>query len=210
MASKDPVVKVAEAAAASVDAIKTPLTSAPPQWHTLATVGAMISIFSYLLPSWDDIDQVAKVETFTGVVFPELLDVYTIACVRLVVALSIWSLSFWMVFIFEGWDQFTSYLPSSKLISIPNRLSGYKTMLPFTSLSWNLLGLSFSLNAYIGFRGAAGQPVNIWILRAAVILWDIAAPFTLLVAAVVRYAIWPAVLRKTGLTAALKSFRNVS
>lgn len=202
---------VAENAASPADEkIKAALKSAPPPWHTVATVGAMLGIFSLLLPSWQEIDQVAKVENFTNVVFPEWMNIYTIVYVRLLVALSIWTLSFYLVFIYEGWDQFTSYLPASKLISVPNRLSGYKTMMPFTSLSWNLLGLSFTLNAYIGYQGAAGQAVDQWVLRAAVIVWDIAAPFTLLVAAVVRYAIWPAVLRKTGFTEGLKAFRNVS
>lgn len=206
--------EASETAATAVSAnekkTKTPLKSAPPPWHTVATVGAMLSIFSLLLPSWQEIDKVAVVENFTHVVFPDLMNVYTIVYVRLLVALSIWSLSFYLVFIYEGWDQFTSYLPASKLISVPNRLSGYKTMMPFTSLSWNLLGLSFSLNAYIGYQAAAGHAVDQWVLRAAVICWDIAAPFTLLVAAVVRYAIWPAVLRKTGFTEGLKHWRNVS
>ena len=103
----------------------------------------------------------------------------------------------------------TAYQPGSKLISVPNRLSGIKTMMPFTSLSWNLLGMSFSLNAYIAAQGAASQPVNIWILRAAVILWEVAGPFTLLVAAVIRYAIWPALLRGKRDTAGLKHWRNV-
>jgi hypothetical protein len=83
-----------------------------------------------------------------------------------------------MVFLYDGWDQFTSYLPASKLISARNRLSGIKTMFPFTSWSWNLLGISFTLNAYIAAQAAAGNSVNIWILRAAVIAWDISAPFT--------------------------------
>lgn len=83
-----------------------------------------------------------------------------------------------MIFIYEGWEQFTSYMPASKLISVQNRLSGIKTMAPFTSVAWNLLGISFSLNTYIAYQGAIGNSVNVWVLRAAVVAWDVAGPFT--------------------------------
>ena len=188
---------------------KAPLTSAPPPWHTIATLGAIMSVFAYTLPSLENIDQVAKVDAFTTVLFPEFMNVHAVAYLRLLIALSIAFTSFYVAVLTDGWEQRTSYLPGSKLIPEPNRLSGIKTFFPFTSWSWNLLGVSFALNAYIASQGAAGKPVDIWILRAAVILWEISAPFTLLVAGVVRYAIWPAVLRKTGNTVELRSWRNV-
>ena len=168
-----------------------------------------MSVFTYLLPTLEDVDRFATVETFTTVLFPDLMNVYTLAYVRLSIALSIAFTSFYVAVLTDGWEQITSYMPGSKLLSAPNRLRGMKTMFPFTSLSWNLLGLSFALQAYIAAQGAAGNRVDRWVLRTALILWEIAAPFSLLVAAVVRYAIWPAVLRTTGKSNELKSWRNV-
>lgn len=196
-------------AAATLETPTTPLTSAPPPWHAVAAMGCIIAGFVSVLPSWESIDEAAKMENFTAVVFPDLMNVHTIAYIRLLVALSIGYTSFYVAVLSDGWEQITSYLPGSKLVSAPNKLTGIKTMCPFTSLSWNLLGLSFAFNAYIAAQGAAENPVDQWVLRLAVILWEIAAPFTLLVAAVVRYAIWPAVLRTTGKTKELKNWRNV-
>uniref|UniRef100_A0A7S3L2B7 Uncharacterized protein n=1 Tax=Amphora coffeiformis TaxID=265554 RepID=A0A7S3L2B7_9STRA len=193
----------------SASSSKPLLTSAPPPWHAIATLGVIMSVFAYSLPTWEDIDQVATVDTFTTVLFPDFMNAQALAYIRLLIALSVAFTSFHVAVLTNGWEQITSYMPGSKLLSAPNRLSGLKTMFPFTSLSWNLLGLSFALHAYIAFQGAAGKPVDRWILRTALIVWEIAAPFTLLVAAVVRYAIWPAVLRTTGKTKELKSWRNV-
>jgi hypothetical protein len=186
-----------------------PLTSAPPPSHTVAVFVLILSLFVAHLPSWENIDEIAVVETFTHVVFPHVIDVYTLLYVRLAIALVIAFVSLYLVFLLDGgWEQTTSYLPGSKLIMTPNRLSGLQTMFPFTSWAWNLLGLSFGLNTYIGFAATAGYSVSPWLLRSAVILWEISAPFTLLVAAVVRYAIWPGVLRANGQTKELKSWRN--
>jgi len=89
-------------------------------------------------------------------------------------------------------------------------LVGAKTLYPFTSWSWNLLGLSFTLSSYIAHCAATNAHVAPPLLRLAVITWEIAAPCTLLVAAVVRYAIWPAVARVPGgTTDELRSGRNV-
>lgn len=186
-----------------------PLTSAPPPMHLVATLGVITAFFAYIVPSWETLDQVAKVETFTAVVFPELMNVTTLVYLRLLIALSIGLTSFYLVFLYEGWEQISSYMAGSKLIRTPNKLVGIKTMFPFTSVSWNLLGLSFACNAYIAAKGARGEPVDQRILRTAVVLWEMAAPYTLLVAAVVRYAIWPAVLKAKNSTDNLKHWRNV-
>lgn len=204
---------------------RTPLTSAFPAWHTLTTWVAIVAVCVKCLPSLESIDELATVDNFSYVVFPGILNIHSVAYIRLLITLckcvgtdtasacvfvlfplalslssanevtskekqrshlysfcylfiAIWFTSLWMVFLYDGWDQFTSYLPASKLISVRNRLSGIRTMFPFTSWSWNLLGISFTLNTYIAAQAAAKNPVNIWILRTAVVAWDVAAPFT--------------------------------
>ena len=81
-------------------------------------------------------------------------------------------------------------------------------MFPFTSVSWNLLGLSFSLNAYITHQTIHGYDVEPRLLRLALLLWECVAPFTFLVASVIRFVIWPKVLAVGGDSSNLKHWRN--
>jgi hypothetical protein len=180
------------------------LTSAPPPWHSVAIIGLMAAFFIHLLPSWSSIDEIAVTETFTRRIFPELMSLRTLALVRTVQALIIWAVSFHSVFISTGWEQQTSYLPNSKLKMVFNRVTGLKTMFPFTSVSWNLLGVAFTLSAYIAWSAVANKSPSIVALRTAILVWEVAAPNTLLVAAVVRYVIWPGVVRAGGDTSNLQ------
>ena len=88
-------------------------------------------------------------------------------------------------------------------------MRGYRTQLPFTSWAWNLLGISFLLNGLIALWIANDKEVYVtpWLLRAALLVYETAAPTTLLVACVVRYAIWPRVLEASGDSAQLKGFQ---
>jgi hypothetical protein len=194
------------------------LLSAPPPWHAVALVVTCIGVFVYRLPSWTSIDEAATVETFTRRLFPELISIQQLALVRILFAALIWGTSLQTACISNGWQQTSSYLPGSKLLRVPNTLSGIKTMFPFTSVSWNILGLAFSLSGYIAWHTATitssssttSSLIPVPLLRAALIVWEIAAPNTLLVAAVIRYAIWPAVLSSSsGDTTNLKSVRNI-
>jgi len=62
---------------------------------------------------------------------------------------------------------------------------------------------------------ATGQDVwiaqlqNNWLLRLALIVWEVAAPCVILVSTVIRFAIWEMLLKAGGDTSNLKSFRNV-
>ena len=183
------------------------LSSAPPPLHSVMLVGALIALFTKLLPSWKELREAATVDLFTKVVFPEYLDLVTVGYIRLLIATSIWLTCIATIF-GRGWEQRTSYLEGSKLKMVPNRLRGLKTMFPFTSWSFLMLGASFSLNAYVALATAADKTLQPWVLPAAMVCWEIAAPFTLLVAAVVRYAIWPGVLKKVGDTTQLRHPRN--
>jgi hypothetical protein len=135
------------------------------------------------------------------------MNVYSLAYIRLLMALTIWWTTFAMAVLSDGSIIFPTYLAGSKLkrgVSI--RLKGIKSLCPFTCWSWILLGISFTLNAYIAVQGAAGISVDPWLLRVALCVWEISAPCTLLVSSVIRYAIWPFVLAN-GNTLTLKTCR---
>lgn len=165
----------------------------------------------------ESVDRDATTEAFTKVLFPDLLTLKQMAYFRLLIAAIILGMSI-HIMLGPGWTQETTYRKGSKLLRTPNMIRGIKTMCPFTSMSWNLLGASFTMSGIIALRvanevaeGKDGSSAQIspWILRSALILWEMSAPFTLLVAAVIRYAIWPAVLHEKADTSNLKSFRNI-
>jgi hypothetical protein len=101
----------------------------------------------------------------------------------------------------------TTYVPSSKLRKNLITLSGMKSQFPFTSWCWNLLGVSFAFSAYTGWLVGRGEAVSPLLLRTTLMLWETAAPFTLLVGAVVKYALWPMTLKSTGPDHVFKSTR---
>lgn len=109
---------------------------------------------------------------------------------------------------FHSWLQASHYFPSSKLkkdVMIP--MKGFRTQLAFTSWSWNLLGLSFTLSSTITCMAANDMDVPSWLLRAALLTFETAAPCALLVSVVVRYAIWPQI-KNSGLdTAPIKTIQ---
>ena len=91
------------------------------------------------------------------------------------------------------------YRPNSKCPRIPITLGGWGKQMPFTSWSWNVLGISFGLSACITYLVNSNTGTNEiykWLVPLARIIWEIAAPMTLLIGAVVKYALWPAQLNK--------------
>jgi len=100
-----------------------------------------------------------------------------------------------------------NYLKESKLKRDQKiDISGFRGQLLFTSLTWNLLGLSFAfsglltlfvddyseqysmseINEFTHMKGA---------LRASLLIFETVAPLTMLVSVVVTYALWPNALR---------------
>ena len=183
------------------------LALAFPPWHASALIGVLLAVSVVTLPQ--DLDDLATVETFTKRVFPELISLPALVIVRLGIALTCWMVTFYMVFLSTGWDINTTYKSYSKLQNTTLKISGIMTLCPFTSWCWIMLGSAFSLTGYIALMAhiGRGQEIEQWVLRAALVLWELAAPFALLVSAVVRYAIWPVVLA-TGRPHKLASFRN--
>ena len=184
------------------------LTSAPPPWHTVSCIVLFLAIFLQKLPTYAKLDEVAHIDTFSARLFPDHLSIRQLAWIRAFIAVAIWTTTVAMA-TGPGWIQQTAYLKASKLKRIQNRLVGVKTLFPFTSWSWNLLGVFFTLSSYIAFLASKNEKVSPVVLRLALVSWEIAAPNTLLVASVVRYAIWPGILRlPNGSTNELRSMRN--
>ena len=125
------------------------------------------------------------------------------------------------------------YLPASKLKATeipfrgylipskkPHELVGILTVTSFTKWSFFLLGNSFLLLAAVplmvllngnndGSTGSSDANIPSWLLRAALLSFECAGPFTLLVASVVRYALWPMQLKNGKDTGPFKSVRAI-
>ena len=172
------------------------LTTVSPPWHSMAVVGTLLALSISNMPTLDSIDKIATVDTFTKRLFPGLVTLRTLGVIRLLIAISIWITLLYMMASPTGWDLNTNYRPQSKLKNTCINMSGFKTLCPFTSWCWILLGLYFSFGAVLALMVDSNQEhlIQPWMLRLAFILWELAAPFALLVSAVVRYAIWPVVL----------------
>jgi hypothetical protein len=180
------------------------LRHAPPPWHSVALLGGLIGVFAATFPSLETIDEDATLETFTHRVLPDFLSAKQLGWIRCAFSLFIFSVSFKATFFYPGMTQVTSYLPKSKLKrNVLIRMTGFKTQLPFTSWSWNLLGVSFALNGFIALQSQESE-CSPWLLRIALLVFEMAAPSALLVAFVTRYAIWPRALQ-LGDTTQLKS-----
>lgn len=178
------------------------LKDAPPPWHSVALLGVFVACFASIFPSLESIDEVATIETFTHRIFPDLISLRTLGFIRLAIALLIWENSHFTIFRSDGWTLNGTYATVSKLKRARFHLKGWKTLATFTHWSWIMLGLSFSLSAAIALDVSFGleHHVSKPMLRAALVCFEIAAPLSFLVSAVVTHAIWPRVAKHGDLT----------
>ena len=200
-----------------------------PPWHAVALVALLMTMAVMHLPSTTDLDdRVAADDLFTHRLFPDYMSVTMLLAVRTASAIYIFGLSLHSLHVAHQPGQATTvvvpYLPQSKLQrGHALVLRGFYCQAPFTVWAWNLLGLSFAVNAYLTYatmQQQQQQPQDappMWLLRAGIVLFETAAPLTLLVSAVVKYALWPRALQggagKKGdddPTRVLKSFRALS
>jgi hypothetical protein len=105
----------------------------------------------------------------------------------------------------RGVDLKLTYLEESKLRTGRIQMSGWRTQGFFTAWSWNLLGISFFLNGLIPLlaeydEGRRYVDNNPWILRAALISFEIAAPCALFISFIVSYSLWPTAYKAHGPT----------
>lgn len=171
------------------------VTKAPPP---IEAVGLMVMVGCLALlafPSMQTIDELAKPEIFTKRLFPGYVSLGSLIYIRLMFALLCLAVTTDSV-LGKGTTYDPPYLPASKLRRNPFQLKGIKLLFPFTCWCWNLLGTSFAFSAYTAWRLGNGETVSPLILRISLMLWETAAPFTLLVAAVTKYALWPMRLKE--------------
>ncbi|CAM9297829.1 unnamed protein product [Heterosigma akashiwo] len=107
---------------------------------------------------------------------------------------------------FAQLDLITHYQPGSRLQGAVIQIRGFlrqphsilatfRCWAPYTKWSVLLLATSFFLNGKIALAAHYGGKDSLqdcpWVLRLAVLLFEVAAPNTILVSAVVRYVLWP-------------------
>jgi hypothetical protein len=84
-----------------------------------------------------------------------------------------------------------------------NFRSGWMTLSSFTMWCFTLEGVTFVLAGIITLMtasssatGPAETAISPWLLRTAILSWEISAPFSLLVSAIVKYVLWPFALHQ--------------
>jgi hypothetical protein len=154
------------------------------------------------------LDEVANVETFTHRVFPEWISVEQLGIIRLSFAAIIWLTTFYGI-CSTGNPLVPSYVKGTRLKPAMIQMNGIKTLGPFTSWAWIILGAAFSSSGTVCLLADADQSVPVALVRTAAICWETAAPFTILVSAAIKYAIWPLILKQGGKTESLKKPRAV-
>ena len=74
-------------------------------------------------------------------------------------------------------------------------MSGWYSQCFFTAWSWNILGLAFFLSGLIPMLVHFGRESTViahpWLLRSALVGFEVAAPCAFLTSFIVTYALWP-------------------
>ena len=213
-----------------------PLSSAPPPYHTVGIWLFMCVVCAYLFPTLEHIDHIATVETFTYSLLFSILQgsdssihspshstsLLVVAAFRLLS-------SAWIFYVVidrvtgPGIAPHPSYRPKSKLLSTQLHLRGAFSLFPFTWWCVVLLGCSFALSGVIPLLyyyenyyasqedTESASYLSPWLLRAALLSFEVVAPCEFLVATVVKYALWPHALRARGTagTAVFRSFHGI-
>ena len=173
------------------------LKSAPPPTEALVLMVVLYTLSIYFLPSTEDLDSKATPEIFVRRLYPETLSVQALAIIRLLFGAFCWSVTISSILYGKATIKST-YRPKSKLLDTDFILTGKFFLYPFTSWCWMILGINFLLSGYITLCIDSNQTVSPLLLRTSLMLWQTSAPFTLLVAAVVKYALWPAAIKSSG------------
>jgi len=168
------------------------LRTAPPPIHSVSFVVIFLAICLKSLPSMSSIDEVATIDAFTNTA-TDFVGLKSVAIARLLFAVFGVATSIYDYF-FGSLTVNTKYHPRSKLVCVPFELKGWKKNIFFTNLMWNMLTVSFCASGFIAWFVANGQEdlihANPWLLRVALLAYEIAVPNEFLVASVVTYVLW--------------------
>ena len=172
------------------------IKSAPPPVHTLVVFAIVMGLCVWTLPPLQSIDEYATVETFTSTIFKEgpfALPPIALGIIRLSFALICAVTTNAKINLGNTFKIVK--LPGSKLKGGVIQMRGWRTQGFYTSWAWNLLGSSFFLGGVIPLLVVNGKEDvlidNPWILRAALVSFEVAAPSALFTSFIVTYALWP-------------------
>lgn len=181
--------------------------NAPPPLAAVCTNLIVGLIGLFCLPNFRELDDIiGDGSIFTNRVFPNKVSVQALVSIRLCYAL----ICFYVPIAAHYCGNIViepTYLPRSRLRPTTIVVNGIKVLFPFTAWGWNLLGLQFAMSSFIAFRLQSSLSVPMWWMRCTFILWETTAPITLMVSSVVKYAIWPTVLKRGQDTSVLKTHR---
>lgn len=181
------------------------LTSAPPPYHSVIFVLLAGIVFVKCLPTLDQIDDMATIETLSSGLF---VGPMALAIVRLLIAAFVIGVAVMRV-MGPGAAPQPTYLPQSKLKAAPIRLVGLRSLAPFTLWCWVLLGVTFALTGTVPLLYATNRTdlIHPWHLRLALMSFEVSAPCAFLVSTAVKYALWPHAYRNKG-SEGTKIFRS--
>mmetsp|Transcript_24864 Transcript_24864/g.30564 ORF Transcript_24864/g.30564 Transcript_24864/m.30564 type:complete len:318 (+) Transcript_24864:116-1069(+) len=174
----------------------------PPKESVALVLFVAAICISYIPHSLKTIDEAASVEVISAPLFPEVISTKTLGYIRITVAV-VFLLATLRRVTKKGHTMIPNYASKSKLKPLPINLDGIRSQGMFTSLSWNLLTVSFALNGLITLYAVDHNTNGLlhsivthkWVLRFAIIIFEIAAPTSMLVSSVVRYALWPQAIK---------------
>jgi len=187
--------------------------SAPPPIHTVIVYVMAMALSIWALPTVENLDLHATVETFTTSIFKEgmfSLSPLALGMIRMLFAVT--CLIITAIKMQRGVLMKLTYLSGSRLRKGRVEFKGIKTQGFFTSWAWNLLGVYFFLSGLIPLLVVNGRKEVLqqypWILRGALIAFEIAAPCAILTSAVVTFALWPQAFKTHGASGTL-GFKSV-
>ena len=179
---------------------KSVVVSAPPPWHSVL-VSVLVGTLSFMnLPTMQSIDSIATIETFTVSVLPNI-PMFYLGVTRCLIA-AFFTVSTVVRLTRTEVKLTPVYRPNTKLSPKIIRLDGLRRLYFFTWWSFLLLTLSFLSSGTIPVMVSMGmeEQISPWLLRFALVSFEISTPVAFLVSSAVRYALWPAVLNKRGPT----------
>jgi hypothetical protein len=193
-----------------------PVTSAPPPIHTVIVFGIAMVLCIRALPTIDNVDRYATVETFTSSIFKQglfSLSPFSLGVIRMgfaIICVIVTIMKMRKIIKVK-----LVYLSGSRLRKGIAEFKGMRTQCFFTAWAWNMLGLSFFLGGLIPLLVVYQRDdilqAHPWIMRGALIAFEIAAPCAFLTSFVVTYALWPQAFKTHGSsgTVGFKSMVNM-